>query len=273
PGANMNYEKVLEKTGIAAVCQDLGIEVVRFESFKPSEKNRFIYTGLADEVEMIINLPKLKTHSLTGLTLGVKNIFGLIPGSNKVSFHREYPNNTMLGRKIYEFYSLFHDKVVTLLDGIIAHEGDGPSRGSPKQIGMVACSEDTIALDLAVTKLIGFDSTFCKTNVVDKEYELVMDNDICFDRLKVPVSMKVHIPDGIKRWVSNKIYVKPFILQDSCIKCGLCMKSCPASALEYKNNNFTILDKRCIECFCCHEVCESDAIVLKRSILHRVFVK
>jgi len=86
PGANMNYNKVLEITGIMEICKEMGVDIVRFESTTPVRRDDFIYAAIADEADLIINLPKLKTHSLTGLTMGVKNLFGLIPGSNKVSF-------------------------------------------------------------------------------------------------------------------------------------------------------------------------------------------
>ncbi|MCA1980885.1 MAG: DUF362 domain-containing protein [Calditerrivibrio sp.] len=272
PGANMNYKKVLEKTGIDKVCEELGVEIIRFESFKPQQRNGFIYTGIVDEVDVIINMPKLKTHSLTGLTLGVKNLFGLIPGSNKVSFHRNYPNNSDLGGKILEFYSLFHEKVITLLDGVIAHEGDGPSRGNSTYLGLVAFSEDTIGLDMAVTKALGLDVSFCKTNPVKYSYEVATEN-ITFKNIKLPISMRVKVPDYVKKWVSDRIYVKPFIVGKKCIKCGFCKNSCPADAIEYSESGYRVIDTKCIECFCCHEVCESDAIYLRRSIMHRMFVK
>lgn len=273
PGANMNYKKVLEKTGINKVCEELGVEIIRFEGFRPKQKNGFIYTGIVDDVDVIINMPKLKTHSLTGLTLGVKNLFGIIPGSNKVNFHRNYPNNRDLGSKILEFYYLFHEKVITLLDGVTAHEGDGPSRGNPTYVGLVAFSEDTIALDIAVTERLGFDITFCKTNPTNYRYEIMMDDNVTFKKIKLPISMKVNLPDYVKKWVSDKVYVKPFIIDKKCIKCGFCKNSCPADAIEYGESGYRVINDRCIECFCCHEVCESDAIYLRRSIMHRMFVK
>lgn len=272
PGANMNYNKVLETTGIMEICKEMDVDIVRFDGTAPARRDDFIYAAIAEEADLIINLPKLKTHSLTGLTMGVKNLFGLIPGSNKVSFHRDYPDNLEFGKRIFKFYKIFHEKTVTLLDGIIAHEGDGPSKGRPKRLGLVAFSTDTIALDVAVTRILGFGETFCTTNPEGYPYEIISDHDLLFDKIKPPITMNIKIPSFLKKWVTGKVHAKPFIIQSKCIKCGLCKKSCPAGAIMF-DGSFTVNKDRCIECFCCHEVCESDAIVLQRSLLHRMMIK
>ena len=279
PGANFGkYETVLNKTGMADLCAKHRIKTVRMEASAPKMKNGRVYAPAADEADIIINIAKLKTHSLTGLTLCVKNMFGLVPGNAKVGYHRAHPDDRELAYNIYDFFSMFEGRVLNLLDGIIAHEGDGPSRGKPVHLGIMAASNDAVALDAAVTRLLGLDEDFCLTTLGAKRkgYDT---SDVQADkpegqfRIKIPVSKRVPVlPDFLKSWVSDRIFVKPFIISEKCIKCRLCVKSCPVDAIR-SDDEFLIEPEKCIECFCCHEVCESDAVGMRRSFLHKVFVR
>lgn len=280
PGANFEkYHKILETTGIGKVCEDENIRIYRVESFPPVRNNDFVYSGIADEADLIVNLAKLKTHSLTGLTMCVKNFFGLIPGTSKVGYHRKYPDGVDLGAAIYELYKIFEGKSLNLLDGIIAHEGEGPSRGTPVKVGLVAASSGAASIDIAITKLLGFKAEFCTTNISAlrdiSENEIKIVSDRKFDiTLKKPVSTRrAYLPDFLKKYVAEKIYVKPEIIREKCIKCLLCLKSCYADAIKYDGGVVKIDKNACKECFCCYEVCESDAIKLKRSVMHRIFVR
>lgn len=280
PGANFeNFGKILETSGIGKVCDEENIGIYRVESFPPVEKNGFVYSGIADEVDLIINLAKLKTHSLTGLTMCVKNFFGLIPGTSKVGYHRRYPDGSDLGSAVYGLYKQFAGKSLNLLDGIIAHEGEGPSRGKPVMGGVLAAGADAGAVDIAITKILGFEPEFCTTNIEAlkdlSESKIKLIPELKFNiTLKKPVAARrVHLPNFIKKYAAEKIYVKPEIIQEKCIKCLLCLKSCYADAITFDSGVVEINKDACKECFCCHEVCESDAIKLKRSIMHRIFVR
>ncbi|MCD8554198.1 DUF362 domain-containing protein [Seleniivibrio sp.] len=278
PGANFGkYEKVLDVTGIGRVAEEEGVGIVRVESYEPVQKDGFMFSSLADEVDIIINLPKLKTHSLTGLTLSVKNLFGLVPGTAKVGFHRKYPSDTELGAKIYQYFTLLGDKTLHIMDGIIAHEGDGPSRGTPIQLGIAAACSDAVGLDIAVTRMIGLKDSFCLTTAealrtgYDASWLDVPETNVSL--IKIPMSRKVRVPLFMKKFVAEQVYVKPVVLKEPCIKCMLCKKSCPVDAISVVDS-YPFIDKnKCIECFCCHEVCESDAVGLQRSWLHKIMVR
>jgi uncharacterized protein (DUF362 family) len=281
PGANFGrYDHVLEVTGMAGVIAECGLAKVRMEACVPASKNGRVYASVADEVDLIVNMAKLKTHSLTGLTLAVKNMFGLVPGTGKVGYHRNYPVDTELAFNIYEFFTIFQDKMLNVLDGILAHEGDGPSRGKPVLLGIVAASDDAVALDAAVTRLLGLPEDFCLTTLGAKEKgcdtSLIEVENACSRKkysIKTPVTKRIPaLPPVIKKWVSEKVFVKPFILEEKCIKCNLCVKSCPVDAIR-TGGVYRVEPNKCVECFCCHEVCESDAVGMRRSFLHKVFVK
>ncbi len=280
PGSNFNnYEQVLKKTGVWDICRKYNLEIIKVEQTKPKEKNGFIYSSLIDEVDLILNLPKLKTHSLTGLTLAVKNLFGMIPGTNKVSFHRKFPKDDELAKSIYNYFKTIETPIINILDGILAHEGEGPSRGSPKFLGLIACSENAEALDICVTDILGLKRNFCKTSkaAIDNGFnynDIEITGNVESLKIKLPVSQKLSVyPTFIKKIVADNVRVLPVINEDKCINCLLCLKSCPVYAITKTGNYPSIDHKKCIECFCCYEVCESDAIYLKRSFLHRLIVR
>lgn len=285
PGANfINYEKVLKATGMRQICDLYDVNILRVEEYKPKKVFDFIVSSIIDDFDLIINLPKLKTHSLMGLTLSVKNIFGLIPATHKVLMHKHVPDVAYLAERLYNFYKSLEHKMLNILDGIVAMEGDGPSRGNPVNINIVAGSINAVALDIAITEFLGFKAEFCRTNSaaincgfnkddIDVEY-------LNFNRLsnvkilKKPSSLKVnYVPDFIKSWFAGAISVKPFIVEKKCIKCKFCIKSCPFDAIKEIDNRIFIVKKMCLECFCCYEICEYNAINLHRSVLHRVFIR
>jgi uncharacterized protein (DUF362 family)/ferredoxin len=281
PGSNFNnYEDVLKKTGIGDICKKYSINILKVENFKPIKNQDIIYSSIINDFDLLINLPKLKTHSLTGLTLAVKNLFGLIPGTNKVSFHRRYPKDEELADSIYRYFKMLEIPMLHILDGILAHEGEGPSRGTGVRASILACSDDAVAMDISLTKLLGFKPELCKTNLsaIKDGYDLNnISTEVNIDKipeLKLPISIKFSlVPPFVKKIVADKVHVWPVIDESKCINCLLCLKSCPVYAITNSGSFPKIDHKKCIECFCCYEVCESDAIFLKRSLLHRLIVK
>jgi len=277
PGANFGkYEHVLEVTGMQKVADDTGVKIVRVESFPPVTKDGFTYSSLADEPDIILNLAKLKTHSLTGLTLAVKNLFGLIPGTAKVGYHRDYPVDEELADRLYKFFALLNDKTLNIIDGVVGMEGDGPSKGTPLELGIAAASSDAVGLDITVTRMIGLKDDFCLTTKAaltggyDPSHIEVPKANISL--VKLPMSKKMYLPPFIKAIVAKQVYVKPVVLNEPCIKCMLCKKSCPVDAISLVDGYPFVDKQKCIECFCCHEVCESDAVGLQRSWLHKLMV-
>lgn len=276
PGANfISYDKVLEKTGITEICKEENVKVIKIENFKPITVDDILISSIVNEVDLIINIPKLKTHSLTGLTLAVKNLFGLVPGTNKVSYHRRYTKDTELAESIFKIYDLLKDKTIHILDGILAHEGDGPSNGKGVYLNVVGASTCGVGLDMSICDILGLDRSFCLTNLAamksgrTEKFEVI--GDISRRSIKLPLTKKTFNPPAfLKKFVADKIYVKPEI-NKRCVKCLLCLKSCPVCAIKKGKDGNIVIDKSiCIECFCCHEVCEVGAIDLKRSFLHRI---
>ncbi len=106
------------------------------------------------EADFIISIPKLKAHHWAGVTLSLKNLLGVIPGSRygwpKNIIHMNGINATILG--LYQSLP----PVVSIIDGIIGMEGNGPLFGKPVQHGLLAMGRDPLAVDIICAQLMGF---------------------------------------------------------------------------------------------------------------------
>ena len=111
---------------------------------------------VATEVDVIINLPKLKTHNLTGLTLGVKNLFGLVPGAIKIGYHAKLQDRERFAQALLDIYT-YDRPALTLMDAVVGMEGNGPTGGTPRPIGALVASADTLACDTVCAALVGLD--------------------------------------------------------------------------------------------------------------------
>jgi len=115
---------------------------------------RFTVTKAISEVDMVISLPKLKTHQLMLFTGAIKNTFGLIPSVGKTPFHVKYSSREDFASMLVDLNLLIKPSYA-LMDAVIGMEGPGPSGGSPRQVGLVLASSNVLAMDIAACKIIG----------------------------------------------------------------------------------------------------------------------
>jgi len=151
---------VAERAGIGPLCDKYGIPLVPFT--EPVEVNvedpwlKKIYIDkMVLEADVIINVPKLKTHVQVGFTGAVKNLFGCIPGKRKALWHfRAGDDDFRFGRLLIEIYRKIKP-ALNVIDGIVMMEGNGPAQGDPKPLGLIALSEDGLLLDRVICEIIG----------------------------------------------------------------------------------------------------------------------
>lgn len=116
--------------------------------------NHLLLSKEAMEADVVINLPKVKSHVQLTLTLGVKNLFGCVPGKMKAWWHMEAgKDRAKFGEMLVETARTIAPNL-TIADGILGHEGNGPSNGEPRELGVLAASEDVFALDRALVELL-----------------------------------------------------------------------------------------------------------------------
>ncbi len=150
---------VAQANGMLSVCEALDIPIVEFQSRRyDSLGGTFDHLRLgkeAMEADVLINLPKVKSHSQLTLTLGVKNLFGCVPGKLKAWWHMEAGKDSLrFGKMLVETAATLKPDL-TIIDGIVAHEGNGPSGGEPRSLGILGASGDVFAIDWVFCAILG----------------------------------------------------------------------------------------------------------------------
>jgi uncharacterized protein (DUF362 family)/ferredoxin len=272
--------RTAEKAGIKRVADEMNCPLVEFERPILATKGKGKYFKLLEidqailEVDVIINLPKWKTHGMTLLTLGVKNLFGCIPGPRKALWHlRAGEDRNLFARMLVDLYQVVKPSL-TVLDGIVGMEGNGPNSGRPVPLGFILASPDALSIDQIVCDLLGISRKSVVTNRVAFEQGLGRDGievfgerveDVRISHFQFPPSSEAHwnLPGFVRRALKNALSTKPVFEAEKCKLCDQCVEICPPKALERKDERLFFNYGKCIRCFCCQEVCPEGAILIK----------
>ncbi|NLE24109.1 MAG: DUF362 domain-containing protein [Clostridiaceae bacterium] len=268
------YEKVAEeegaqiknfdREGVVAVCPESGCE-----------ETMYIAKPMFD-ADVVINLPKLKTHSAQIFSGAVKNVFGCIPGLRKAKYHKIAPDPIDFGQIICDIHNAAKIQL-HIMDGIYAMQGEGPTAGSVYQAGKILVSEDPLALDAVAAKMVGIDVEDVPIMVTARNRNLgegfLKNIKIAGGYEQVPRLTNFKLPKrfGTTKKRNGKILVKvieffntyPRINHDKCRKCNMCVESCPVQAIDKETKQIDY--SACIACMCCHELCMFKAVELKNS--------
>lgn len=152
---------VATANGLLPILEELNIPIVEFHGKRyqtvNDDFNHLLLSKEAMEADVIINLPKVKSHMQLTVTLGVKNLFGCVPGKMKAWWHFEAgKDTTRFGEMLVETARAINPNL-TILDGIVGHEGNGPSGGEPRDLGVLAASDNVFALDRAMLEILKVD--------------------------------------------------------------------------------------------------------------------
>ncbi|MCE5200693.1 MAG: DUF362 domain-containing protein [Armatimonadota bacterium] len=284
------YDRLCEVTGIRAVADELSIPLLRFEEDVVRAANpegrfyrSFEVARAALESDVIINIPKLKTHGLTAYTGAVKNLFGCIPGIRKGLFHvQSAEQRETFAQMLVDLLGVFKP-AINVMDAVVALEGEGPNSGNPRHVGLIIASADPVALDAVACAIIGIDPLSIHTTRLAHEQGLG-----CGDLSSIDVrgesieSVRVsgfkqssghndwaRIPTPVRRLLRNQLVASPQVRSGECVGCGDCARACPVKAIT-PGKPVTIDLTRCIRCYCCHEVCNPSAINLKVGMVGRI---
>jgi len=275
-------------SGFRQMCQRIGVRLTNFKETGFVEivcgghfLEKVYLSKISLDADVIINLPKLKTHSLCVFTGGVKNMYGTIPIGLRKKFHAEYIRNENFSQVLTDIFSVVRPQL-TIMDGIIAMEGEGPAAGKLRRLGVILASQDTVAVDAVVAKIIGVNPMDIYTIRYSDERGLGVGNlqnikvvgesidSVTVPDFKLPASvvdtLTRRVPRGLPRFILRQLSIKPNVIERLCTGCAECEKICPVGAISVSSKMAKIDHGICIECMCCHEVCRFNAIVPKRSI-------
>lgn len=276
-----NVDEVYRLSGMKRVCDEEGIELVKFEERRWRKK--FPLTRWLDKCECLVNLPKLKTHDYTLISAAVKNLFGLIPGTYKAELHKNYHKPPDFANILLDIYQEARP-CFTLVDGILAMEGDGPgTTGKPRQLGLLLAGRDCVALDSVIAKIIGLEPQDIFTNKEAQRRNLgaaeLSSISILGERLQdaaaqpflMPATSVVSkVPGPVMKLAGKLVRFYPYLEAENCIRCGACVKACPGGAISLEKKGVAFNYAKCISCFCCQEVCPNAAIKVKKSMLAKM---
>ncbi|MBR5538395.1 MAG: DUF362 domain-containing protein [Clostridia bacterium] len=280
---------IAKESGVGAVADELNIPLADFFGGRsvpfPEGRtaNEFVIANGIVECDGIINVCKMKTHMLERITGAQKNIFGCVFGLNKGAAHVKYPSASSFAKMLADLNLLLKPRL-HIMDGVMAMEGNGPQSGTPKKMGVILASTDSVALDTVFASLVYLDPLLVPTNVVGDamgvgtckacEIEVVTeDGTITVDEARERYGDKdFDVYRGIEdkgeisflRPFKKLISRRPKIDKKLCVSCGICVKSCPVEggAVNFKKKGKPpVYDyKKCISCYCCQEMCPKKAI-------------
>ncbi len=276
-----NQGHTMQKTRLGPLLKKYNIGHYRFQNFieykSPSGHFSFQAPGDLDQFDHIINAAKLKTHGMMLTTLCVKNMYGCISTPQRIHFHFQADlQKLFFARMLLELYILFKP-TLNILDGIVIHEGNGPSSGQPKSIGLLAASENGIALDYSLNQAFNFPYDNPLNQVIESDYQKEI-RDFSFPWLTAgdfPLTSVIP-PDhfenrslafrgGVIKHTYQYLFMnRPQIDKGICTNCRLCIKHCPVNAINQDRN---INYFKCIRCFCCQELCPYQAVKTKKPII------
>lgn len=275
-------ERVAKKSGIMEASQGCFINAGADPVKAPIESrffNEMVVSRCMMDADYLVNLAKMKTHSLTVLTAAVKNMFGLLVGGCKSKVHAAADDPADFGEALADIYRM-RVPDVNIIDAVTVMEGNGPNAGRTRPAGKIIASLNGVAADQVAARMMNLDGrkihhlrfaaergmgpgSFEETDVMGEVEPLA--------RFRLPVS----IPAGgyiLSRF--NRYFYTPLsrtrlrLDKNRCTGCGVCVEHCPAGAMHKDNDYPEINEEKCIRCYCCFELCAENAWQMRGLLGH-----
>jgi uncharacterized protein (DUF362 family)/ferredoxin len=267
-----SFERVLREGGYAEALHGLDVtlkpfaETVRVDIGAPFGRIEIARDAVA--ADTVINLPKLKTHAMMGLTLAVKNLFGCIVGLTKPRWHMRSGVDREMFARLLVLIAGAVGPAATLVDGILAMEGQGPGRsGTPRKLGVLAAGARATAVDAAICRLVGVPPEELPTHRAAVRLGLApagLETRGDFEAVagfRLPVLAPLTFgPRPFQPLIRRHLVQRPEVAPSRCRRCGECWRTCPAQAITAAAESVVFDYDRCIRCYCCVEICPHGAL-------------
>lgn len=243
------------------------------------------------DCDVIVNLAKLKSHSLTGYSGAVKNYFGVVPGVTKFEMHSRFPDYNDFGSMIVDLCGMLQETKPTfnLVDGILAMEGNGPTGGNARRMDCIISGVNPFNVDAVGSYIIDTDGVIMLEEGKRRGYspdsvsDVVLisheplENFVAHDFVKpdtkgggVGSSLLGKLPTMFGGRLNKWLQPRPVIDKKKCIGCAECERSCPRHTIKMRSikngrKQAYIVDGECIKCYCCQELCPIKAVKIKKN--------
>jgi uncharacterized protein (DUF362 family)/NAD-dependent dihydropyrimidine dehydrogenase PreA subunit len=273
PFTKRRLTKVYQKTGLLALSSDLDVELnydTKTTKVHIPEGKQLTTTPLCNYIlnaDKIISLPKIKTHAYMIMTLAVKNMYGAIPGLTKAKYHALYRGKPAFANMLLDVLSVASPDLI-IMDGIIGMQGEGPGAGEPVNLGVLLASDDPIAMDLSICKILQIEPVGIPTLKQAKLrklwpahiiYPQLIPDNVTYKGFLLPKTADYLLTGKKTPRQSPKVTVR-------CNSCGQCAQICPRQTITNQSDRAHIDYTQCIRCYCCQEICPEKAIILEEHI-------
>lgn len=283
-----SFERVAARSGISSAATAVGATLVPFaETRSVGATGMFRKLELATaylDADVVINLPKLKTHEMMTMTCGVKNLYGAVVGPAKAGLHLTAGHSRELFAGLLLEIAQARPVALTIVDAVLAMEGNGPNSGTPRQCGLLLAGSNPVAVDTIAARLAGIPGHLLPVEQEARRRGLSgtePEQIVLYGNLQlVPCEPAFTLPDGLdlqfglpgflKRLLRNQLTPLPVAESLHCTRCGVCRDACPPGAITITKNALNVDSGRCIRCWCCRELCPQHAMGIHRSVLLRL---
>jgi uncharacterized protein (DUF362 family)/Pyruvate/2-oxoacid:ferredoxin oxidoreductase delta subunit len=269
-------EECFRKTGLMEAArghyQNIGNDSVKMD-FNPEFMPAVSVSKIAMDADIIISLPKFKTHGLTVISGAIKNSYGLLPGAQKARLHRAAGTPERFHELLVEVFRLRVPDLF-IVDAIVGMEGNGPASPDLRDIGLILASDNAVAMDAVIANMMGCESTRlrflqkakevglgdCDLGTIDVVGELRVLPGFKLPPLSGEATMS---NEAMQQMLHKRTLLRPQVDAELCTSCETCIDVCAVSALSMNEDLPQVDADTCISCFCCQEMCPTKAITLK----------
>lgn len=284
--------KSMKTSGIRKVCDEEDVLAVGFEETprqtyrvpEPLVLDEIVSSTLLSEADIIINLPKIKTHGMCTFTCCIKNLFGAVIIGNKSKAHARFPTLDRFSSALADIYSIFRPQL-TVVDGYYCQEGKGPASGNVVKLDLILAGYDPVLLDAVACRIIDLDPKRVAHLRKARQKGLgTMDLDRArirgksIEEVKHPfriprtANFPFPLPQSLTDYMADVIFrATVSFSKDKCVRCGTCWQNCPTKAIEPpadkgEGQTPVWIKPACITCYCCAETCPHDAVDFRINI-------
>lgn len=251
--------------------RNIGEDSVQVD-FHSDFADRVSISKIVLDADVIISLPKFKTHGLTVMTGAIKNSYGYLPGAQKAKLHRIAGTPERFHEVVVDVFRLRVPDLF-IMDAIVGMEGNGPASPDLRDIGLLLASDNAVALDAVVATMMGCEPGRLRFLQKAKalglgEYDLA-SIEVLGELRRIrdfklpPLGGEAIIGnEAIQSAMKNRTLLRPRVDPELCTGCGTCIEQCSVSALSMGQGVPVVDAGTCITCFCCQEICPEKAITL-----------
>lgn len=284
--------RAAESCGLMEVAFRYGVAFDPFEEWivgkveDPLLCPTFDVARAAMDTDVLITLPRLKTHAMMSYTGAVKNQFGCVSGLKKAAWHSRMPRPEDFARMLLDLNHLVKPRLA-ILDGIVAMEGNGPKNGTGNPMETLIIGESITAVDTLAATLIGHDpqdipylrqalihhrgtAQMDGIRVLGEDPETMKPEN--FQRIRGKSHMSFSNQGIFQQVLTGILAPRPVLTRSRCIRCRQCGKICPErpDVISFTDGYPQWNMDCCIRCFCCQEICPAGAIYVKHPPLARL---